>query len=394
MAGHGYATPAYCWPVLPCSARSSWREAMGAVAVWLQSQRLNHCFLILPIALYMMWTRRGGLASLPHGLPRRRAFLVLPLSFIWLLMANRFGSRGAAIRRYCDLAGGAVRDVGLARLSALCRSLSLSFPSCSKWRGACAGAPTDDGAFRRDRAQAHRVPVYSNGAVIEIPAGTFAVAEACAGLRFLVATVAFGLFYAAQIYRGVLKRLIFIALCIVVPILANGLRVFGFIWAAQLLGSPTAAVADHLIYGWAFFFPCPDPPGVRRPRVCRPGHAGARRRCHDHGEEKLSPARVLTAGALATVAPPLCFPPSGFCLETVRRRRSPPHSRPYRRPGSARQMTAGGLRFWWARRERLPRPIPSGTARSTAILRSIRYGGAPTISCDPTIAWPTRRTGS
>jgi exosortase len=40
------------------------------------------------------------------------------------------------------------------------------------------------------------IPVYSTGALIEIPAGTFAVAEACAGLRFLIAAVAFGVFFA------------------------------------------------------------------------------------------------------------------------------------------------------------------------------------------------------
>jgi EpsI family protein len=97
------------------------------------------------------------------------------------------------------------------------------------------------------------IPVYSNGAVIEIPAGTFAVAEACAGLRFLVATIAFGVFYATQIYSSIFRRLAFIALCVVVPIIANGIRVFGIIAAAQWLGSPTAAVADHLIYGWGFF---------------------------------------------------------------------------------------------------------------------------------------------
>jgi EpsI family protein len=72
-------------------------------------------------------------------------------------------------------------------------------------------------------------------------------------LRFLVATIAFGVFYAAQIYRSVPRRIAFIALCVIVPIIANGMRVFGIIAAAQWLGNPTAAVADHLIYGWGFF---------------------------------------------------------------------------------------------------------------------------------------------
>jgi exosortase len=36
------------------------------------------------------------------------------------------------------------------------------------------------------------VPVYSDGIFIQIPEGAFVVAEACAGLRFLVASIAYG----------------------------------------------------------------------------------------------------------------------------------------------------------------------------------------------------------
>src|SRR4051812_35296592 len=97
------------------------------------------------------------------------------------------------------------------------------------------------------------IPVYSDGILIDVPAGSFAVAEACAGLRFLIAAVAFGVFYATEIYESRIRRAIFIALSIVVPVIANGFRALGLIVAAQAFGSAAAVEADHITYGWIFF---------------------------------------------------------------------------------------------------------------------------------------------
>jgi EpsI family protein len=89
--------------------------------------------------------------------------------------------------------------------------------------------------------------------MIEIPEGTFEIAEACAGLRFLVASSVFGCFFAVLMYRSRLRRALFIALSVAVPIGANGLRALGIIVLAHLEGSATAVEADHVLYGWLFF---------------------------------------------------------------------------------------------------------------------------------------------
>ena len=66
-----------------------WREIGGAWRVWLSSPTYNHCFLVLPIALYMIWDRRRFFAGeIPR--PDFRALVLLPLlSFAWLLMAAK-----------------------------------------------------------------------------------------------------------------------------------------------------------------------------------------------------------------------------------------------------------------------------------------------------------------
>ena len=79
------------------------------------------------------------------------------------------------------------------------------------------------------------------------------MAEACAGLRFLIASIAFGCLYALLMYRSPVRRGVFIVVSIIVPIIANGFRGLGIVYLGYLLDSAQAAAADHVIYGWIFF---------------------------------------------------------------------------------------------------------------------------------------------
>jgi exosortase A len=94
------------------------------------------------------------------------------------------------------------------------------------------------------------VPHFTQGSTIELSTGTFEIAEACAGLRFLIATVALGTLFAYLSYRTWYKSAVFLAACIVVPILGNGLRVLGIILLAHATNNQVGAGADHIVYGW------------------------------------------------------------------------------------------------------------------------------------------------
>src|SRR6185295_3460641 len=60
-------------------------------------------------------------------------------------------------------------------------------------------------------------------------------------------------FYATIVYRSWVRRAIFIALSVAMPIVANGLRAFGLVLLGHVQGNAAAALADHVIYGWVFF---------------------------------------------------------------------------------------------------------------------------------------------
>ena len=91
------------------------------------------------------------------------------------------------------------------------------------------------------------------GLHIATPAGLFIVAEACSGVKFLIAMVTLGVLVCFTRFASWSRRALFIAACIIVPILANGVRAFTTIYVAQFIGAERATGFDHIVYGWVFF---------------------------------------------------------------------------------------------------------------------------------------------
>lgn len=97
------------------------------------------------------------------------------------------------------------------------------------------------------------IPAQIDGVFIDTPVGLFEVAEACSGVKFLVAMVALGVLVSHLCFRSWRRRVLFLAACVIVPIIANGIRAWGTIYIAQFRGIEFAAGFDHVFYGWVFF---------------------------------------------------------------------------------------------------------------------------------------------
>ena len=228
-------------------------EIGGAVQVWIQSTAYNHCFLIVPLVGFLLWERRWVIASVSPS-PTLWPLVAMPfLSGLWLIAAILDIQEA---RQFLLVAMFEV--VVLVALGPRVFRLLLA-PLLFLFFLVPSGAflvPT----LQKITAQISiaglellHIPVFSDGFMIEIPEGTFEIAEACAGLRFLIASIVFGCFFAVVIYQSAVRRALFIALSLVVPIAANGMRALGIIVLAHLEGSAAAVEADHVLYGWFFF---------------------------------------------------------------------------------------------------------------------------------------------
>ena len=97
------------------------------------------------------------------------------------------------------------------------------------------------------------IPAVIDGVFIDTPAGLFEVAEACSGVKFLIAMIAFGVLAAHVCFISWKRRIAFLVLATAAPILANGVRAWATIYVAQFKGAEYATGFDHIVYGWFFF---------------------------------------------------------------------------------------------------------------------------------------------
>jgi len=228
-------------------------EVISAVSVWYESTAYSHCFFIIPIAAYLAWDRRHQLDGVPIEPLPWAALLALPLGLVWLL-AERLGimeGRQLAAMSLAEVLFLAVLGWRMFRaLAAPLLYLYFLVPF-----GAFITPQLQDftTGFIYAGLDLLKIPYAADGYMIQIPEGRFYVAEACAGLRFLIASIAFGTLYACLIYRSFTRRALFMVASIIIPIVANGIRALGIVLLGHLLGSAQAAAADHVLYGWLFF---------------------------------------------------------------------------------------------------------------------------------------------
>ena len=228
-------------------------ECAAAVRVWIESTAYGHCFLIAPMAAYLAWERRERLRGMvPKPWPGA-ALLALPITLVWIL-AERLGiMEGRQLAAIAALETLALAVLGLLLYRALAAPLlylvflvpfgAFITPFLQRFTA----------GFVAVGLKVLGVPSLVTNMMIEIPEGAFYVAEACAGLRFLIAAVAFGVFFALLTYRSPGRRLAFIAASCVIPVVANGFRALGIVMLGHVLGSAEAAETDHILYGWMFF---------------------------------------------------------------------------------------------------------------------------------------------
>lgn len=230
-----------------------WQGLTSAVDIWIDTDVFNHCLFVLPGAVYLAYLKRSeldfveikpnylvlllcvgsltlyaiGLAGGVQLFMHVAMFTFLPLS-IWAFIGNRLAYKilfPLVFILFCIPIG----EELVPALQEITADMSMVMLN---WSG---------------------IPVYRSGLYIEIPQGQFLVAEACSGISFFIASIVIGSLYAYLNMQSTKRRIVFMSISILFPIVANAIRVFGIILTAYLTDMEHAAGADHLIYGWIFF---------------------------------------------------------------------------------------------------------------------------------------------
>jgi len=224
----------------------------AAVRVWIISPTYSHCFFVLPLSAFIIWRRRHSLAArAPAAEPRLLWLLPLP---IILLLAGDI----AHINEFEQFALIGLVQVLILTVLGAGIYRSILFPCLFLFFLVPAGeyliVPLQDFTthFIADGLTLLGIPHYTEGYILQLSNGDYEVAEACAGLRFLIATTAVGVLFVHLNYRKWSKIVIFMAATIVVPVIANGFRALGIVLLGYWSDNRIAHGVDHIVYGWGF----------------------------------------------------------------------------------------------------------------------------------------------
>lgn len=227
--------------------------ALGMGAIWWRSETYTHAFLVPPISVWLIWRRRAAWLNEPVAVS---AAWLLPLAgacLLWLM--------------------GELASVGPASQFALVAMVALSVPAMLGWAVTrhiifpllflffCVPigefltepmiAATAD--FTVAALRLTGIPVYREGMQFVIPSGNWSVVEACSGVRYLIASFMVGTLFAYLNYNSWRRRLAFVVVSLLVPVVANWLRAYMIVMLGHVSGNKLAVGADHLVYGWVFF---------------------------------------------------------------------------------------------------------------------------------------------
>jgi exosortase A len=227
--------------------------AVALVTIWYRSETFTHGFVVLPIVLWLVWRKRRDLAALT---PKASLFMLVPiagLSLMWLLGDLVAVNSVTQLALVAMLVATVPALLGFSVARAIMFPLAFMFfavpigefmlPQLMDW--------TAD--FTIIALRLSGVPVLREGLSFVIPTGHWSVVEACSGVRYLIASLTVGTLYAYLNYQSTQRRVLFILVSILVPIVANWARAYMIVMLGHLSGNTIAVGVDHLIYGWVFF---------------------------------------------------------------------------------------------------------------------------------------------
>jgi len=232
----------------------TYRETLLAmVSIWWRSETFAHAMVVPPISLWLIWRQREALLA---QAPRPAPWFLLPIActaLVWLLgdlvavnALTQLALVSLLVLAVPTLLGLRVTGLILFPLGFLFFAVPMGeflMPQLMAW--------TAD--FTVLALRLSGLPVYREGLQFIIPSGSWSVVEACSGIRYLIASLMVGTLFGYLNYRSLRRRLIFVGISIVVPLVANWFRAYLIVMLGHLSSNQLAAGADHLIYGWLFF---------------------------------------------------------------------------------------------------------------------------------------------
>jgi len=223
------------------------------IHVWIANETFTHGFLVFPLTIWLIWQKKSRILLIEPS-PEPRVILLLILLLIgWFIssvidveVAQQFCMVTIILMVIWIIAGRRVLFYVFFPLMFLYFAVPFGQIFILPLMEYTAN-------FTVALIKMVGIPIYQDGLSFALPTGSWSIVEECSGVRYLIASFFLGSIYAYLNYSSTKKRVIFILLSLIVPIVGNGLRAFGIVMIGHFSGMKLAIDADHLLYGWVFF---------------------------------------------------------------------------------------------------------------------------------------------
>lgn len=231
-----------------------YRSTFAAIVQkWSDDAAFSHGFLIVPIAVWLAWQKRAELAAVTWRPSWLGAIAIAAAMAAWVV------ARGTGVLVLEQLATVAMIPAMVLAVLGWRAAWALAFPLAFLFfavpfgRGLVPWFMQVTADMATWTLQLSGVPIFRSHMYISIPSGDFEVARACSGLNYVITGLVLGVLYAHLTYTRWTKRVLCVLAFLVIPILANGLRVYLTIAVSHLTDMRWGPGTEHVTLGRILF---------------------------------------------------------------------------------------------------------------------------------------------
>lgn len=230
-----------------------WRDAADMAGIWWHSSTFTHCLLMVPMIGWLVSQRIALLRPLTPAFWWPALVWMAGSGLVWLVGE----AAGVGLFRQLGLVlmlqGAVAATLGEKLVRALLFPLGYALLLVPFGEELVPLLQTFTAHISVLLLHLSGLSAEMQGVFVTTRAGFFEVAEECSGVNFLIAMLAYSVFAAHLCFKSWTRRVVFVLAALATTILANALRAYGTMVAAEIWGIEAAGGIDHIFYGWIFF---------------------------------------------------------------------------------------------------------------------------------------------
>lgn len=230
-----------------------WRDAADMAGIWWDSSTFTHCLLMVPMIGWLVSQRIDLLRPLTPAFWWPALVWMAGAGMVWLVGEAAGVGLFRQLGLMLMLQGAVAATLGEKLVRGLLFPLAYALLLVPFGEELVPLLQTFTAHISVILLHLSGIAAEMEGVFIITPAGFFEVAEECSGVNFLIAMLAYAVFAAHLCFKSWTRRIVFVVAALATTILANALRAYGTMVAAEIWGIKAAGGIDHIFYGWIFF---------------------------------------------------------------------------------------------------------------------------------------------